>query len=113
METNAAKNLAEQIALLLQGNGKETDDFMFLRSSLEKINERLNDIETNIAFQNPKSEIRNLKTNHPSREKFAVLEAIADDGDDGFGQYEAEKPCPYEPTGKLCDHCSMCNSRGF
>jgi len=110
MENNAGENLARQIRLLLEGNEKEANDFLFLRASLEKINERLNDIESSVAFQNSKSEILNPKFIHPSREKFAVLEAIADDA---FEPHEAEKPCPYEPTGKPCDHCSMCNSRGF
>ncbi|HXG85546.1 MAG TPA: hypothetical protein VNI84_16100 [Pyrinomonadaceae bacterium] len=110
MENNRAKNPAEQIAHLLQKNEKEADDFTFLRANLEKINERLDDIESSIAFQTPNSKLQTLKSNHPSREKFAVLEAIADDM---FERYETEKSCPYEPTGKLCDHCSMCNSRGF
>lgn len=42
-------------------------------------------------------------TLHPSLQQFAEL--ILD-------KSEGEKPCPYEP-GRACDHCSMCNSRGF
>ena len=104
------ENLAEKIALLLRENEKEDNDF--LRESVEKINERLDKIESQIAFQNsnPKSQILNPKSNHPSQEKFTNLEELADSV---IYNLETEKACPYEPTGKPCDHCAMCNSRGF
>ncbi len=108
MENNKAQVLAGQIALLLRENENETDDY--LRSALEKINLRLDNIESGFDFRNPKTEAQNPKLIHPSRQKFAVLEAIADDISE---YYETEKPCPYEPTGKPCDHCSMCSSLGF
>jgi len=104
MEDEKAKNLAEKIALLLQG---ESDDFAYLRSSIEKINQRLDNIESQIP--NPKSQIPNPKF-HPSQEKFAVAEAVAQEIIEHFGK---EKPCLFEPHGKACDHCSMCSSRGF
>lgn len=114
MESNQAKNLAEQIALLLQGNEKENGDLAFLRAGFEKINRRLDTLEIKLDAQNSNniqpSAFSFQSANHPSQQKFAVLEAIADDI---YEQHEMEKPCPYEPTGKLCDHCSMCNSRGF
>ncbi|MDQ3322393.1 MAG: hypothetical protein M3525_08185 [Acidobacteriota bacterium] len=108
MEKIENQKLAERIALLLREAEKGNDDF--LRSSIKKINERLDDIESNIAFQNPKFKTQNLKSNHPSREKFEIPEAISIETNQN---YEIEKFCPYEPTGKLCDHCSMCNSLGF
>lgn len=46
---------------------------------------------------------------HPSLDKFAVAEAIADSI---FGSNAKEKACMFEQS-KPCDHCSMCNSRGF
>ncbi len=114
MEVEKAKYLAEQIALLFRENEKETGDFALLRSSLEKINERLDKIEAKVDSQNSdgfqQSAFGIHQLNHPSQDKFAVLEAVSDDI---IGDYEKEKPCPYEPTGKPCDHCSMCNSRGF
>ena len=115
MEVEKAKHLAEQIALLFRENEKETGDFAILRAGLEKINERLDKIEAKFDSQNsndfhPSPFIIHPSITHPSQEKFAVLEAVADDLDE---QHEMEKPCPYEPTGKPCDHCSMCNSRGF
>ena len=45
---------------------------------------------------------------HPSQQQF--IELLADQIIAGMTK---EKPCPYEPTGKVCDHCSMCNSVGF
>ncbi len=108
MEKIETRKLAERIALFLQENERGNDDF--LRSGLEKINERLDDIESRIAFQNPKSKIQNPKLNHPSREKFEIPEAISIETKQN---HEIEKLCPYEPTGKLCDHCSMCSSLGF
>ena len=47
---------------------------------------------------------------HPSQDKFAIAEAIVDSL---FQRETKEKACTFEPSGKPCDHCSMCNSRGF
>lgn len=109
MENANTQKLAEQIALLLQENAKGSDED-FLRSSLEKINQRLDKIESSFAPQNPQSQIPNPKFLHPSQEKFLSLEELADEIIDSL---QNEKACPYEPTGKPCDNCSMCNSRGF
>ena len=108
MENGNTQKLAEQIAQLLQENEKGSDDF--LRLSLEKINQRLDNIESQISSQNPISKIQNLQPNHFSQEKFNNLEELADEIIAGM---EVEKACPYEPTGKPCDHCAMCSSRGF
>ncbi len=107
MENQNTQNLAAKIARLLQENEKGSDDS--LRLSLEKINQRLVNIESIIAFQNSKSKIQNLKSNNFSQEKFTSLEEIADE----IINSQNEKACPYEPTGKPCDHCAMCSSRGF
>ncbi|HKR00912.1 MAG TPA: hypothetical protein VJT09_09575 [Pyrinomonadaceae bacterium] len=47
---------------------------------------------------------------HPSQERFAVEEAAVSELVDFF---EGEKKCELEPGGKPCDHCAMCNTRGF
>ena len=109
MENGNTQNLAERIAQLLQENekGSERD---FLRASLEKINARLDSIESQLQVSNPQSQIPNPKSIHASQEKFKGLEEIADEI---ISSLESEKACPYEPTGKPCDHCAMCNSRGF
>jgi len=109
MENRNTQNLAERIAQLLQENEKGNDND-FLRISLEKINQRLDKIESQFAVSNPKSQIPNPKSLHASQEKFTNLEEIADEI---IANLQGEKPCPYEPTAKPCDHCSMCNSRGF
>lgn len=108
MENTKAQNSAGLIALL-QENKSASGDFAFLRLSLEKINERLNFIESRIAFSQPQTAPPNIEPNHPSRERFEIPEANSNER----GGYETEKSCPYEPTGKLCDHCSMCSSLGF
>ena len=108
MEPQNIQNLAERIALLLQEGEKGSDSL--LRSSLEKISQRLDIIESNIAAQNPKFQIPNPKFVHFSQEKFPNLEELADEI---INDLKGEKACPYEPTGKPCDHCAMCNSRGF
>lgn len=114
MSEEAADNLAVKIARLLQAE-KPGADFYSLQASIERINERLGKIEATLDEQNS-SGVRHSpfaishSKPHPSREKFAIDEIIGDVGD---GNSEQEKPCPYEPTGKPCDHCSMCNSLGF
>lgn len=104
------QKLAERIAALLQENEKGSDDSAFIRQSLERINQRLDKIESQISFQNPQSQITNHKSFHVSQEKFENLEDLADQI---ISSMPTEKACPFEPTGKPCDHCAMCNSRGF
>ena len=112
MVNEETQKLAERIANLLQKDKTETDDFSSLRSSLEKINQRLDRIESQISAQNtnPQSAFRNPQSNHPSQHKFEIAEAVAQEI---IEHLETEKACPYEPTGKPCDHCAMCSSRGF
>jgi len=109
MENENTQILAEKIARLLQIETQNAD-FYSLQSSLEKINRRLDRIESQIVFQNPKSQISSPKSFHSSQEKFADLKELADEI---IHSSQTEKACPYEPTGKPCDHCAMCSSRGF
>ena len=80
-------------------------DLATLFASIEKINHRLDKLEG--THPNSKFEISDLK--HSSLDKFNVAEAIVDEI---FLGLKKEKACQFEP-GKPCDHCSMCNSRGF
>jgi len=96
------QELAERIARLLEAD--QQSDLAAVFASLEKINDRLAKLETSSV---PQSAIGN--SIHPSQEKFAVLEAVADQIIDGL---KNEKACTFEPH-KPCDHCSMCSSRGF
>jgi sugar-specific transcriptional regulator TrmB len=108
MSENTQK-LAEKIARILEAES-QTADLSSIQNTIEKINQRLDSIENTLISSNPKSKIQNLKSLHPSQEKFAVAEAVADKIIDHLN---SEKACQFEPNGKPCDHCSMCSSRGF
>lgn len=109
MENENVQILADKIARLLRSES-QTVDFSSLQLSIEKISQRLNNIEQSLVPQNPKSEIPNPKSNHSSQEKFLNLEELGVAATNGL---KDEKACPFEPAGKPCDHCAMCNSRGF
>lgn len=47
---------------------------------------------------------------HSSQERFGVEEATLTELVEFF---EREKKCSMDPSGKPCDHCAMCSSRGF
>lgn len=109
MESSHRK-LAERIAhLLYAGESADDERFAALQKSIAQMNERLLKIENDSAAS--ASPMKNSRSFHPSQERFEIPEAAPPQ--EFAGQIEAEKPCPYEPTGKLCDHCSMCSSRGF
>ena len=110
MEKENAQNLAEKIALLVQSEAKESDNSEFLRANFEKIVQRLNSIESQLNSQISKQDFTNHKTVHISQQKFTNLEELADEV---INSLQNEKACPYEPTGKPCDNCAMCNSLGF
>ena len=57
-----------------------------------------------LANENPHS------VDHPSQQRFGVEEATVAELVEFF---ENEKKCSMEPSGKPCDHCAMCSSRGF
>lgn len=110
MSNQNTQNLAEKIAALLQ-NESQNNDFSTLQTSIEKINQRLDGIESklNSKIVESQNSIKN-STKHPSLEKYNIIEAIVDEV---FENYQEEKACTFEPNGKPCDHCSMCNSHGF
>jgi hypothetical protein len=100
------ETLAEKIARLLETEA-QPNEMAALFASIEKINHRLDKLEHSSI---PRSTIRDSRSIHPSVEKFAVAEAVADEI---FAGIQKEKACTFEPNGKPCDHCAMCNSRGF
>jgi hypothetical protein len=60
---------------------------------------------------NPQSANLNLQAvDHPSQERFGIEEATVAELVEFF---EKEKKCSIDPSGKPCDHCAMCSSRGF
>jgi hypothetical protein len=99
--------LAEKIARMLESDAPAIE-LSSIRASLEKINERLDRLER--ASSNPQSATRNPQSIHPSQDRFAIAEAIADEI---FAGLNKEKACTFEPNAKPCDHCSMCSARGF
>lgn len=100
------KKLADRIARLLESE-QQGGDLASVFASIEKLNHRLDKLERSFAEPPPNSDLRPV---HASQEKFAVLEAIADQVIDGM---TTEKACTFEPNARPCDHCSMCSSRGF
>ena len=107
MTSPETRKLAERIAKILDAEPQQSD-LASLFASIEKLNHRLEKLETSVG--GPQSSIRNPQSKHPSLEKFDVAEAIADEI---FVGIQKEKACTFEPNGKPCDHCAMCNSRGF
>jgi len=106
MATHDPQKLAEKIAKLLQAESQSLD-LASLYASIEKINHRLDKLERS---ESPsQSAITLSQTSHPSQDRFAIAEAIVDGL---FDRDSKEKACTFEPS-KPCDHCSMCNSRGF
>ena len=114
MSNEQTQKLAERIALLLQQSEREADAFSALQASIEKLHERLDKIESQIASPVNSSVNSTFQTipayKHASQDRFAIEEAITDEINRFFG---TEKACTFEPNGKPCDHCAMCSSRGF
>jgi hypothetical protein len=75
-------------------------DLAALFGAIEKLNHRLDKLESKDAGMPARSD-------HPSLDRFEIAEAISD------AIMGKEKACTFEPSGKPCDHCSMCSSRGF
>lgn len=59
---------------------------------------------------NAQAAIQIQPASHPSQERFGVEEAAVSELVEFF---ENEKQCSVDPSGKPCDHCAMCSSRGF
>lgn len=106
MASTETQKLADKIAKILSSE-PQTGDLAALFASVEKINHRLDKLEH--ADLTPHSAFHIPHPNHPSLDKLNIAEAIADSI---FGSQFKEKACQFEPD-KPCDHCSMCNSRGF
>ena len=99
------ETLVEKIARLLEAESQP--DLALLYASIEKLNHRLDKLE---AAADLRSGIPHPQPSHPSLDKLDIAEAIADEI---FAGIQKEKACTFEPNGKPCDHCAMCNTRGF
>ncbi len=85
---------------------KRSPEMASLFAAIERINHRLDKLEARGRLA---SRIPSEPITHASLDKFSVAEAIADSI---FSHYNKEKACQFE-SDKPCDHCLMCNSRGF
>ena len=77
----------------------DQNTLLAVQASLESITARLDALEA-----------KPTVPAHPSLDKPSIAEAIADEI---FTAKGVEKACTFEPNAKPCDHCSLCNSRGF
>lgn len=118
-EKDKARLLAERIAKSILHSESvsasasfSSNDASALRTVLEDFNRRLVQIERQLANKETRTNIQNpaFKT-HPSLDKFKIEEAS--DIAELVDFFESEKKCTLDPSGKPCDHCSMCSSRGF
>lgn len=109
MSNEKSQKLMEKIALFLQEEEKGSDDSDFIRTSLEKINQRLDKIESQLIVRSPQSAVHSPQILHPSQEKLKLIEELVDEI---IVNQQIQKACMFE-THKPCDNCSMCNSRGF
>jgi hypothetical protein len=103
-----SEELARKIAELLETE-RPANDLSAIKASIDSINSRLTKLES-MGSQIPISAMLTQHSHHPSLDKLAIAEAIADQI---FGGEGKEKACTFEPNGKPCDHCGMCSSRGF
>jgi hypothetical protein len=107
MKDNTVVNLAEKIAKMLEAE-PSNPDLAALFASIEKLNHRLDKLEAKLDTKDHAVHV-SPAISHPSADRFAVAEAIVDSL---FELNSKEKACTFEPS-RPCDHCSMCNSRGF
>ncbi len=105
MEKDEINSLAERLVRAISSDSKSTD-LSSIRKSIDAIGERLDRLES---YSNSKFKFQIPNSIHPSQDRFAIAEAIVEGL---FDQTNKEKACTFEPL-KPCDHCSMCNSRGF
>ena len=99
MRDEQKQALAERIASILQkepgvGGGEQ------IWRAIDEIGKRLDAIESSMTAASPAEA---LVSQHPSLETYAI--PAPDTGE--------EKSCSFEPHNPVCDHCSMCSSRGF
>ncbi|QQS41430.1 MAG: hypothetical protein IPM63_00310 [Acidobacteriota bacterium] len=108
MRDEQKQMLAEKIASVLQNDAEGNEQVW---KAIDELGRRLEAVERAVTSSPSADPSSNVVRNHPSLEKYAVLEAAeangaADNGSD-------DKLCTFEPHGRICDHCSMCSSRGF
>lgn len=102
------ESLAKKIAELLDAE-RPAVDLSGVEEAIKQLGDRIERLESK-GLEIPHSALHTPNLSHPSLDKLSIAEAIADQIFAGTGK---EKACTFEPNAKPCDHCSMCNSRGF
>ncbi len=116
-------------------NPQLTDEIAAVRSSIGELQRKLVQLESRACEVEPAASVQsanldptysrstfvppthspwlagvNAVASHPTEERFGVEEATINELVDYF---QSEKACSIDPSGKPCDHCAMCSSRGF
>lgn len=108
MRDEQKQMLAEKIASVLQNDSEGNEQIW---KAIDDLGRRLEAVERAATSSPTTSSSSKVVRNHPSLEKYEVLEAAEPNGAADSGP--DDKLCTFEPHGRACDHCSMCSSRGF
>ena len=109
--TRSSPSVAQPTAVaeVRQDSGKSSDEFFQFIPATQS--PWLGRLPAMLGLDNPQPAVLNPPTvDHPSQERFGIEEATVAELVEFF---EKEKKCSVDPSGKPCDHCAMCNSRGF
>ena len=128
-ELDPARSMAERIARKVASAPSPTSsrpspmnsEIAAVRASISDLQKRLAELESRASEESaPKAFVPpthspwlagvNAAPAHVSEERFGVEEAVINELVDYF---QSEKACSLDPSGKPCDHCAMCSSRGF
>ena len=135
-ELDQARSLAERIARKVsartssrtapanQPQSQLNAEITAVRASINDLQKRLVQLESRARGESSAPPIQsfvppthspwlagvNAAVTHASEERFGVEEAVVNELVDYF---QSEKACSLDPSGKPCDHCAMCSSRGF
>jgi hypothetical protein len=136
-ESDQARSIAERIARKVSGGSAATprysqpdpsvtSEIAAVRASISALQQKLAQLESGVREETSSTSnppfVRtpfvhspwlagvNAVASHPTEERFGVDEAVINELVDYF---QSEKTCSIDPSGKPCDHCAMCSSRGF
>jgi hypothetical protein len=136
-EPDQARSIAERIARKLSADGSQSsrpsqrdralgDEIAAVRAGISSLQQKLAQLESRGSAESSSSSNPplartpfvhspwlagvNAVASHPTEERFGVDEAVINELVDYF---QGEKTCSIDPSGKPCDHCAMCSSRGF
>ena len=126
-ELDPARSLAERIARKVSAAKPAkpspiNSEIAAVRATISDLQKRLSELESRAREESstagsfvppthsPWLAGVNAAPAHASEERFGVEEAVINELVDYF---QGEKACSLDPSGKPCDHCAMCSSRGF